>query len=385
MTEQIGPYVGNQTPAEVINFGLGQPTPLLLPRDLIASAAERLAEADPLLLQYGTGRGYVGFREALAEFLSERHGLPVGANDVAASGSISLTLSFAADVFARRHGVIACEDPTYFLARGVFESAGAEVVGIPMDADGLDVERLAQRLDAGLEIDALYTIPAHQNPTGLTLSTPRRERLVELAVRHDFVIFADEPYNLLDFGEDGRVPPPLVTLDGGRDRVLSISSFTKILAPGLRFGWVHAPRALMRRLFAHGVFRSGGAINPVISYVVEGLLRDGRLATHLDETRDALARRATALCDALQAKIPEAEFARPGGGYFVWLRLPAGVSATALAAAAAQHGVAFVPGPRCAVEAQLDDRVRLSFSFYDEMELAEGVDRLAAAIGALRA
>jgi DNA-binding transcriptional MocR family regulator len=391
MTAQTGQYVGNQTPEGVINFGLGQPAPTMLPRDRVAEAATRLAQADPLLLQYGAGRGFVDFREALAEFLSRRYARPVGENDVGASGAISLTLSLAADVFARgssgRRAVVVTEDPTYFLARGIFESSGAEVVGVPTDTQGIDVDALERRLDAGAPVDVVYVIPAFQNPTGATLSPQRRDRLLELADEHDFYVLADEPYNLLGFGTEA--PLPLAMFDGGRDRVLSISSFTKILAPGLRLGWVHGSRAVLKRFYRHGVFRSGGALNPVISYVVEGLMRDGSLDAHLDTTRTELKRRADALVGALERRLPQAEWVVPEGGYFAWVRLP-GVDVEALGRVAGELGVGFVTGTRCSVAGEGEhlsdafERLRLSFSFYAEPEIVEGVERLAQAVERLQ-
>jgi DNA-binding transcriptional MocR family regulator len=377
MTEQVGQYVGNPTPAGLINFSLGQPAPQLLPLATISDAAQRLAGADRLLLQYGATPGYLGFRESLAAFLSEAHGTEIGAAQVAASGAISLSLSLIADVFARRGGVIVCEDPTYFLARGIFESAGIEVVGVPTDADGLRVEALRERIDAGLEVDLVYTIPSFHNPTGVCSSEARRQSLLELAAEKDFIVAADEPYNLLHFGE---TPPlPLATLDAGRNRVLSVSSFTKILAPGLRLGWVHASEALLERFLGHGTLRSGGALNPVMSFIVQGTLDNGALTEHIAGLREQLAKRCRALCDALREEMPDVSFEEPQGGYFVWAQLPPGESSRQLRRDAKAHGVAFTPGYRCAIEADLDRCMRLSFAFYDQAELREGVRRIAAA------
>lgn len=377
MTEQVGQYVDNQNPEGVINFSLGQPSPGLLPIRLIGEAATTLVDADPLLLQYGSTRGFRDFRETLAGFLGEQYGVGVNPEHLCASGAISLSLSLLADVFARRGGVIVCEDPTYFLARGIFASAGIEVAGVPTDDDGLVVEALRERIEGGLRVDLVYTIPSFQNPTGTCATEARREALVALAEEKDFVVVADEPYNLLDY--DGFRPAPLATLDRGRERVLSVSSFTKILGPGLRLGWVHGAPKLIDRFAAHGALRSGGGLNPVMAYVVAEVIRRGQLTSNLETLRARLGERRDALCHVLRGQLPELEFRRPAGGYFVWGRLPAGESSHELRKVAKGFDVAFTPGPRCAIDADFDRYLRLSFAFYEAWELVEGVRRIAEA------
>lgn len=377
MTEQIGQYVGLQTPAGVINLALGQPAPSLLPLAPISRAAKRLADADRLLLQYGKGPGFHDFRVSLARFLSAGHGVEIPPEEVVASGAISLSLSLVADVFARRGGVIVVEDPTYFLASGIFTSSGIEMVRVPVDADGLRVDELRRRMDAGLRVDLVYTIPSFHNPTGVCLSAERREALIALAVERDFIIAADEPYNLLYF--DKERPVPMASLDAGRERVLSISSFTKILAPGLRLGWLQGAPALLRRFMQHGTLTSGGALNPVMAYVVQGVIDSGELAAHIAHLRDQLGRRCAALCAAIEADLPEVTFSVPAGGYFVWVTFPEGVSTAQLLRDAEPLDVRFTPGRRCGDGADFDRSMRLSFAFYDDDELREGVRRIARA------
>ncbi len=379
MTEQTGPYVGIQAPEGVLNLGLGQPAPALLPMPVIAQAARRLAGADPLLLQYGNLPGFVGFRRSLSAFLSAAHGVEVPADTLLVSGAISLSLTLLADVFARRGGVIVVEDPTYFLAPGIFASAGVDTVAVPVDRDGLRVDVLRQRIDAGLRVDVVYTIPSFHNPTGVCLSAERREALVALASERDFVVVADEPYNLLHFGPSP--PLPLACLDRGRGRVVSVSSFTKILAPGLRLGWLQGSPALLGRVMRHGALVSGGALNPVMAFVVQGVIDSGDLARHIGRLRAELRLRRDALCAALTEHLPQARFAVPEGGYFVWVTLPAGVSTARLRQVAADHDVAFTAGGRCGQAPALDRALRLSFCFYEPSELREGVRRIAAALG----
>jgi 2-aminoadipate transaminase len=333
---------------------------------------------DPLVLQYGAAQGYLGFREALAEFLRGQTGLEARPDMLAATGSISSGLGMIAQVLACPGDRVACGDPTYFLARGILESARLRLVGIPVDQRGLDVDALASALQGGLEIAFAYVIPSFHNPCAVTLDPQRAERLVQLAEQHDFVVVADEPYPMLHFG---RRPASMMSYDRGRGRVLGLGSFSKILGPGLRLGWVHAAPALIERFLEHGVLRSGGGLNPVISSIVHDTMQSGALAAHVEVLRDALRRRARALTEALDTHLPDLEYVAPEGGYFVWGRLPGNIDTTDLLEhARSNHAVGFTPGRRCAVERDLSAYLRLSFSFYDAAELDQAVRRLAAAV-----
>ncbi|MEQ9323816.1 MAG: PLP-dependent aminotransferase family protein [Polyangiaceae bacterium] len=380
MTRQIGPYPQSPADETILNLGLGQPSPDLLPIDAIRDAAARrfAVGTDPLVLQYGAMAGYAGFREALAAFLAERYRHPVAADELVITGGTSLALSMVSQVFSRPGDVVVCGDPTYFLARGILESHHLELLGVPVDEAGLDVDVLAGALADGRRVAFCYVIPSFHNPCGVTLDPERAERLVELAERHDFVIVADEPYPMLHFGSDPA--PCMMTYDRGRGRVLGLGSFSKILGPGLRLGWAHAHPRLLERLLTHGTFRSGGGLNPVMSSVVHGCIEDGFLARHVDHLRGELRLRAEALTTALEAELPQLEVTRPAGGYFVWLRLPGRDTAALLLHGRDHHRVAFTPGHRCAVTRDLTDRLRLSFSFYSPSELHEAVTRLRDAI-----
>lgn len=379
MTEQSGPYIQMPTTPGLIDLGLGQPSPALLPMDAIAAGASTaLARADRLLLQYGALRGYGGFLESLAAFLTRGYGHPVAAEELLVTAGISQALAMVADVFGAAAPRVATGDPTYFLARGIFDSARLDVLGVPVDARGLDVDALERRLAAGPEIGFVYCIPAFHNPSTVTLEGARARALLDLAERHDFVVVADEPYVLLDFGTR---PPCLMSYDEGRGRVLSLGSFSKILGPGLRLGWAHGHPSVIERLAGHGTLRSGGCINPIVAAIVHPLIDDGFLDGHVERLRRSLASRRAALCEGLTRNLPQISFDSPAGGYFVWLTLPEGADATQIDAAAREHhGVGWTPGPRCAVDRDLGAHARVSISFYDEGELEEATRRLSAAM-----
>lgn len=375
MSWQDSPFVQTKTAPGVINLGLGQPSPSLLPlAEIGAAACEQLGQGrDPLVLQYGAMLGYEQFRVALAGFLSREYAMTVSADDLLVTGGISTALSLVCDVFAEPGATVVCEDPTYFHARNIFASAGLELRGLPVDGEGLRVELLAAELEAGLRPAFVYCIPVFQNPCGVSLSAGRARALIELAERFDFTIVADEPYASLYYGKER--PGSLLRHDRGRGRVLSLGSFSKILAPGLRLGWAHGAQPLISRLAQHGAIRSGGCLNPVIANIVHHTLDSGFLDRHVAELRRVLGERSRALSASIRAHLPTATFTRPAGGYFCWLELGEGVDSSALLERPAQ--VAFIPGSRCAISADLSRFVRLSFAFYERDELEEGVRRLA--------
>ena len=378
LTAQGGRFVQTSAPEGVINLALGQPSPRLLPLATIAGAAtaQLRPDADPLVLQYGALRGYEAFRVSLAAYLSEEYALPVSADELLVTSGTSSALTLVSEVFAERGALVISEDPTYFLAHGVFRSAGLEVQGVPVDGEGLDVDALEHLLvEQGLRPAFVYTIPAFQNPSAVSLSPARARRLVELAARFDFLVIADEPYVALRW--DGARPGSLTQYDDSSEgRVLSLGSFSKLLAPGLRLGWAHGAPALVDRLSQHGALRSGGCLNPVIANLVHHVIDSGGLQRNVELLREALSARSRALARALRTHLPGCAFHEPRGGYFCWVDLGEGHDAPALLERAER--LRFIPGSRCAVGRDLSRFVRLSFSFYEPHELEAGVAALAA-------
>ncbi|KAF8067364.1 aromatic-amino-acid aminotransferase 1 [Scenedesmus sp. PABB004] len=404
-TTQLSEFTQRQLESGVIDFSAGQPGPPLLraAMDIVAAAsAHRFAgpAADPFLLQYGPEAGYASFRASLAAFLSEASGAAVDPEELLVTAGVSHGLDLAARQLASPGDVVLVEQPTYFLAGAILRQAGLQLVPVPTCAHGLDVaaleELLAARRAAGAAPPALlYTIPVHNNPTGATLPARERERLVRLARTHGFTILADEVYQLLTFPDAPPPPLPLRAVEadllarGGatgagrpEPRVVSLGSFSKILAPGMRLGWMEAAPGVLRRVRRDGVLGSGGSIAPLASGIAHSALELGLLSAALrDVVRPALAQGCAALCEALAAHLPGAAFEAPHGGYFVWVTLPRGVCARELLAlAAARHGVRFVPGAVCEGGDAHAGSLRLSFAFYAPDELRAGVARLAAAL-----
>eukprot|EP00644_Phytophthora_capsici_P013732 jgi/Phyca11/549738/estExt2_Genewise1Plus.C_PHYCAscaffold_330314 len=395
---QSSPYAQTLTTSNIINFGIGQPSASLLPLDMIRNAAiDRFKPTqDPLLLQYGAAKGFIGFREEIANLVAGASNAGIiGPDSVMVTAGNSQAISHAAMVFTKTNKRVFVEEPTYFLAHDIFRELGLDLKGIRVGKDGIDLDTLEATLAAGDVPAFLYTIPFFHNPTGTVMSPERCEQLVGLAQKYGFRIISDEPYNLLHL--DGDVLPPLAAYDES-GLVVSLGSFSKILAPGLRLGWAQSSKKTIEELSTVGVLRSGGGQNPVTASLVHTVLEQGLLLPHIDHLKNVFRGRKAAMCDALRQHCPDVVFTEPSGGYFVWLELPDGVhTKRLLQESIAHHGVAFTPGTRCSlgslygdgdggvhVTAAMTRCARLSFAFYDEDEIRMGIQRLQSAIAHLK-
>ena len=363
----------------LINFGRGQPSLSLLPLSAWRTATDHcLAQGDAALLQYGIEEGDAGFRHSLAQFLSRRYVIPVTAAELVVSAGASQALDLVCTRFARRGDTIFVEEPTYFLALEIFRDHGLQVVGIPIDEDGISIEALQHAL-VHHRPAFLYTVPSFQNPSGTTMSAARREQLMAVSHAHDLLIVADEVYQLLDFGT---APPPPLAAHCHSARVLSLGSFSKICAPGLRLGWIQGAPAPLHTIMQSGVVQSGGGLSSFVSGVMRSCIDLGLADAVLDGLRPVYAERSAVLCRALRELLPAVTFVEPAGGYFVWAQLPTVRSAAEFLPVARAGGVSFHAGVRFSSGGGFAQHIRLSFAHYEAPELEEGVRRLARALTA---
>jgi DNA-binding transcriptional MocR family regulator len=303
------------------------------------------------------------------------------------SAGNSDALDQIATLFTRPGDVALVESPAYHLALWILRDHGLDLIPVPVDAEGLDVEATARAVAAakqqGRRIALLYTIPTFQNPNGSCMSAARKQALIELAAGAGFPIVEDDVYRELAY--DAPAPPSLWSI-APRGVVLRLGSFAKSLAPGLRLGWVNGSAEQIARLSGSGLRTSGGGVNHFAAMIVGKLLSEGDFyERQLAHYRAAYTARRDALCDALEADLPPGcQWTRPGGGYFVWLRLPDGMQATPLVPVAERHGVAFAAGDRFHSDGGGADTLRLAFSLYTPEELRDAGGRLAAAIRELQ-
>jgi DNA-binding transcriptional MocR family regulator len=361
-------------PSGLIDFGVGQPSPSLLPLELMRQAAEhRLGQADGSLLAYGAEQGDGYFRLALAQFLTEGYGLLVEPERLFITASASMGLDLISTLFARSGDTIFVEEPSYFLALRILADHQFNVVGLPTDGEGLVIEAVEEALKQHKPA-FLYTIPVFHNPSSATLPADRRKRLVQLSQEHNFLIVADEVYQLLAYTV---APPPVISFDEV-GTVLSLGSFSKIMAPGLRLGWIQARPELIKRFVLCGLLDSGGGLNPFTSGLMRSALELGLQQRQLNYLKTVYRQRAATLSAALRQHLPATvTFAEPQGGFFVWLRFPEDVDTEALLPALQAAQVSINPGIRFSSRQGLRNYARLSFAYYGEAELEEGVRRLA--------
>lgn len=365
-----------------VNFGIGQPDFGLLSLDLMQRAAHhRLSQGNPYLLNYGSeqGDGYV--RNALAGYLATHYARPVDAERLVLTAGASQALDLICTLFARRGDTVFVEEPSYFLALRIFADHGLRVVSLPTDGEGLVVDALEDAL-AQYAPAFLYVIPTFQNPTGVTLSAARRQRLVDVAAAHDLLVVADEVYHLLDYTAAPSAPPAPLALYADEAPILSLGSFSKILAPGLRVGWIHGSPALVERIAACGLLDSGGSPSHFTAGLVRSVLELDLLDPYLRELKETYAARARALAAALRTHIPEAAFDEASGGFFLWLAFPDEVDTVELLPLAEARQVSYVPGARFSSRDALRNKMRLSFAFHDIPALELGVRRLRHALDA---
>lgn len=355
-----------------ISFARGAPTPECLDPALVADCARAALDRDgTTILSYGAGGGYGPLRETLAA----RHGVEAG-RVFLTTGGLQGFVFYAAAQLARKPGRVLVEAPTYDRPLKILAHEGSEVVALPMDDEGLDLDALEAELRRGGDISFLYTIPTFQNPSGRTLGVERRQRLVELAREHDLAVLEDDPYGLVRY--EGAIPPSLHELDGGT-RVTFTSSFSKTVAPGLRVGYfvVDADLAAAYDDRAVSTYISPSLLPQAIVFE---LMDRGGFEPNLERVRGLLRARRDAMLGALDSlELPsDASWSRPEGGYFLWIEFGAGVDSAALLGRATEAGVTFVKGSDFFPGASAGtSAARLAFSYETPERIADGVALLA--------
>jgi|SRR5687767_1216802 len=366
--------IQNQVAPNVIDLGLGDPPLSLLPLELVRDAAQaRLSQDDNSFLQYGAEQGDGNFRFVLANFLTKGYGFKVNPEDLFVTNGISNALDLICTLFTRTGDTIFVEEPTYFLALRIFADHHLNIISVDTDENGLIIESLKQKLTE-FHPKFLYLIPTFHNPTGATLSQERRDRLVQLAQEHDFIIAADEVYHLLSYTQ---TPPKSFAayIDADAENVISLGTFSKILAPGLRLGWLQAHAEKIKRFNTCGLLDSSGGLNPFTSAIVRGVIESGGLENNIQKLIDIYRAHIQVMDSSLRQHLPDIKYSVPHGGYFFWLHLP-NIDAKELRKKAPKFKVDFRPGSLFSSTSGLKNYIRLCFVHYEEKEIEEGVIRL---------
>ncbi len=352
----------------LIDLAVGHPEPDLLPVDLFRSLS-----VEQQNLAYGEQAGDSAFRHTLSAWLTEDYGQPVKADELLVTNGSSNALDMVCSQLSQPGATVLVEDPSYFIALRLFKARGFNVVAVPMDEEGIELQALEQAIQQ-YKPAFIYTIPSFHNPAGVTQSDSRRQGLVKLAVQNQCPVVSDEVYQSLYFGE--KPPAPLACYDSNAP-VLSVGSFSKILAPGLRLGWIQGSGELFSSLKNSALLQSGGGLAPVTSALVGSLITSGEFQKNLTYLRQTYATRSEVLYDGLVSTFgDQIRLNKPDGGYFLWVSFVDGRDVALKRDEAKQSGVNYLPGNLCSANDQFHSSMRLCFAWYPQQSLMTACERL---------
>ncbi len=360
---------------EVISFAGGLPASELLPAVEMAELARDLLLTDgPKALQYAPTEGMGVLRQLIADRLRDRFGLNHEADEVLVVSGSQQALDLTGKIFVDEGDVVLCESPTYLGAINALRAYRPRFVEVPTDDDGMVPAELERRLESNERAKLIYVVPDFQNPSGRRWSVERRRALVEIATRFGVPVIEDAPYAELCF--EGDALPPVASFDTG-GLVVFLGTFSKILSPGLRLGWVAAGREILQRyvLVKQGVDLHTSSLTQLLAarFILE---RD--LDGHVARLRGVYRARRDAMLAALDAHMPPGvSYTRPAGGLFLWVELQSDLDARELLDRCLVENVAFVPGGAFFTDGGHENTLRLNFSAMPEDRIAEGVRRLA--------
>ncbi len=364
---------------DIIKFAMGSPAPEAIPTETLAQVApEAMGEHSPDAFDYAATEGDPALRDALLTVLD-------GTTDETSPERLTITsggmqgLDLAFKLFVDPGDLVVVESPTYTNGSATAMSYQADLLEAPVDDDGLDVDQLEDLVaQAGRKPKAIYTIPTFQNPSGSTLSRRRRERLLELAHQWGAMVIDDDPYGMLRFSGDPI--PSLREVADGDPQVFSVRTFSKIIAPGLRVGWVDTDPGLAP-LLINAKQAMDTCTNLPLQRLVAGFLRGGHLQDHVATQREVYRERKEVMRSALQEHFGgRARWTDPDGGFFLWVTFGEEVDTEALFEPALEEGVAFIPGNAFSPSKRFPNALRVCFASTPPDRIREGVARLARAL-----
>ena len=366
---------------DIISFGGGLPAPDVFPVEEFREACNYVLDHfGAQALQYSTTEGYRPLREMIARHTS-RYAVEVTPDNILITSGSQQALDFMGRLFINRGDYIVVESPTYLGALQAWNAYGAQYIPVRTDENGMIVDELEAALRIGPKF--IYVLPNFQNPSGVTLSLERRQKLIELADKYGVPIVEDDPYGQLRY--EGDHIPSLVTLDSqyrGCDgecysgNVIYLSTFSKLLAPGLRLAWVIAPEQVIRKLVMtkQGADLHTASFNQYVAYEVG---KGGFLDEHVKVIRSTYKERRDVMLEMMEEMFPpEVHWTRPQGGMFLWGVLPEFMDSADVLKIAIQRKVAFVPGAAFHATGGGENTMRLNFSYSSPATIREGITRL---------
>ncbi len=368
--------------SDVISLAGGLPAPETFPVETIREIAKEVLEKhSDKALQYGTTKGYTPLRLALAEWMRKRYDLPLSKVEIMTTAGSQQALDLIGRVFINPGDIVIVEAPTYLAALNAFRYYEPEFVSVPLDDNGMVTDILEETLKKlkaeGKRVKFVYTVSTFQNPAGVTMTEERRKKLVELAHEYDFIIIEDNPYSELRYS--GKPVKPVKHFDD-EGRVLYLGTFSKILAPGFRIGWIAGEPHFIRKIeiAKQAIDLCTNTFSQVIAWKY---VADGHLDRQIPKIIEFYRPRRNAMLEALEEYMPDGvKWTKPEGGMFVWATLPEGIDTKAIFERAVAKGVAYVPGEAFFAHRDVKNTMRLNFTYVPEEKIREGIKRLAEVI-----
>ena len=329
------------------------------------------------ILQYGSNRGYWRLREALSKFMAQGGMKADSEKEILITTGSQQALDLIARVFIDEDDIIGVGSPTYLEALSIFNQFSPQFLAVPVDENSLDLEFLEENLRSleaeGKRMKMIYTVPSFENPTGAVMPQANRKRLLELAEKHDFLIVEDNPYGYIVFDE---APPTPIKVFDEANRVIYLSTFSKIVSPGLRIGWVAADEEIIRKMsFAKSSVDL--CSDGLSQYVASELINRGIVEKQIKRVTEVYRAKRDLMLETMEVIFPkEAKWNKPGGGLFLWVTLPEGVDASKMVFEAVDRGVAYIPGSEFFIDPSKTNYMRLNYSFPSQGDIVEGIQIL---------
>ena len=355
---------------EVISLAAGNPAPDAFPVESISKIASDIFREDPIsALQYGITEGYAPLIAELKSYLKNK-GMGEDYDALIVTSGATQIMELLTKVLCNEGDCIACEDPSFIGSLNCFRSYGAKLCGVPMKPDGLDIDAFEELLKSDCKVKFLYTIPNFQNPTGYTMSLEKRKALYALASKYDILILEDNPYG--DLRVAGEDLPTIKSMDR-EGRVIYAGTFSKLIAPGIRVGYVLGPAALVSKMT---VGKQTEDVHTAMfnQMLVYRWMKENDINEHIKRMQAIYRKKLNVMCDALDEFCPKLEYVRPEGGMFVWCKLPDGVDMLDFCRTAAAHKVAVVPGTAFLPDENgTTQYIRLNFSTPTDEDMVKGI------------
>lgn len=377
-TDAVGAILKAAADPKIISFAGGLPAPELFPVEGMKEATDKVyAEHGQQALQYGAAKGVTELRELILKRVKEKENIDAKLENVMVTTGSEQAIDLVGKAFVNPGDTVLVEEPTYLCALDVFRSYGANFVSVPMDDDGMKMDALEEALKAHPETALVYTVPNFQNPTGRTMPAERRKKFAELAAKYDVPVLEDNPYGDIRFA--GEHVPSVKSFDHA-GKVFYMSTFSKILAPGFRLGWLVADPKVIEKLT---VLKQSADLHTdnLVQYVVTEFFKENDVDAHVKEISDLYRKRKQLMIDGIKKYFPkDVKYTDPEGGMFLWVEVPGVTDTVELFKQCLEHNVAFVPGDPFFAGKPQPGTFRLNYSNMQEDQIEVGLKRLGEAL-----